>query len=115
MVFMLRPLGRSGVEQRPDGATTQEVYNMARQIKTYLIIKQEVGVGKARASSHPEDEDKCLEKGLRQNGRSVPQRFQAIKPLILLANITERFYWPTLYVVNYSHVNILKKCSCSKK
>lgn len=73
-----RPLGRSGVEQRPDGATTQEVYNMARQMKTYLIIKQEVSVGKAGASSHPEDEDKCLEKGLRQNTRSGPRRFQII-------------------------------------
>lgn len=37
-----RPLGSSGVEHRPDGATTQEVYNMARQIKLYLIIKQAV-------------------------------------------------------------------------
>lgn len=27
-----RPLGSSGVEHRPDGATTQEVYNMAKNV-----------------------------------------------------------------------------------
>lgn len=41
MVFM-QGLWGEAVWNRPDGATTQEVYNMARQIQMYLIIKQEV-------------------------------------------------------------------------
>lgn len=40
----------------------------------------------ARASSHPEDEDKCLEKGPDTAPDPRLKDFRALKPLILLAN-----------------------------
>lgn len=41
----------------------------------------------ARCSSHPEDEDKCLEKGLNRAPDLHLKDFRALKPLILLANV----------------------------
>lgn len=84
-----RPLGSSGVEHRPDGATTQEVYNRALQITTYLIIKQGAG-SEARASSHPEDEDKCLEKGPDTTAEPHPQRSESAYTPDLRANMGNR-------------------------
>lgn len=57
-----RPLGSSSVEHRPDGATTQEVYNMAKNLFNHQTSSEELG---GTASSRPEDEDKCLDKGAR--------------------------------------------------
>lgn len=37
-----RPSGSSGVEHRPDGATTQEVYNMAKNVFNHQTSSEEL-------------------------------------------------------------------------
>lgn len=49
------------MEHRPDGATTQEVYNMAQNVFNLQTSMRGANC-MAGANSHPTDEDKCLQK-----------------------------------------------------
>lgn len=74
-----RPLGKSGVEHRPDGATTQEVDNMAKRSQTsseeMAAWPQPAAILKMKTNIWVPTRQHLHLKDLR-----------ALKPLILLAN-----------------------------
>lgn len=80
-----RPLGSSGVEHRPDGATTQEVYNMAKNVFNHQTSGEELA-----AWSEPAAILKMKTNVWRRGPDRAPdprlKDFRALKPLILLAN-----------------------------
>lgn len=71
------------MEQRPDGAATQEVYNMVKNVFNHQTSSKELAAWPDPAAFR-EDEDKCLVKG--PNRAQDLHHFRPLKLQILLAN-----------------------------